>query len=105
VKTLSPPAAKISEDGRSLLQGLGLTLRAARTRRGLTREQLAVKLLLSRNTLQRIESGDPAVSMGYYLAAAEFLGVAALAPPDLDAIIEASGVKSSRARARQDEWC
>lgn len=104
MKTLSPPAAKVSEGSRDLLNGLGLTLRAARTRRGLTREQLAAKLLLGRNTLQRIEAGDPAVSMGYYLAAAEFLGVTALAPLDLKAIVDASGIKGSRARAPRNDW-
>ncbi len=75
MKTLSPAAAKISEESRRLLRQLVLTLRAARTRRGLTRPQMAEKPLLGRNTLQRIESGDPAVSMGYYLAASAFLDV------------------------------
>lgn len=75
VPTVSRAAAHLSDEGRQTLRSLGLALRAARTAAGMPREQLAARLLIGFQTLRRMEIGDPRVSFGYYLAAAEQLNV------------------------------
>jgi transcriptional regulator with XRE-family HTH domain len=104
VNRLSPPAAKISDSFRARLGALGLALRFARTQRKLTRDELAAKLLLSRNTLQRIESGDPAVSMGYYAATAEYLGVPLLAEFQPGPLSKVPGFAHGRAGRKKRDW-
>lgn len=73
--TVSRAQAPVSIEGLDILRSLGLALRAARTAAGMTREQLAGRLLIGFQTLRRMELGDPRVSFGYYLAAAEQLNV------------------------------
>lgn len=59
---------------RSLGQ-LGSDLRDARRRRRLTMAVVADRAFTSRVTLQRVEAGDPAVSMGIYAAVMHTLGL------------------------------
>ena len=66
----APPAA-----ARRALRKLGTDLREARQRRGLTMAVVASRAFTSRATLQRIESGDPTVSMGIYAAVLQALGL------------------------------
>lgn len=54
---------------------LGLRMMLARKRRGLTIIQMAERVGLSRITYNKIESGDPAVSMGNYFKALKVLGL------------------------------
>jgi transcriptional regulator with XRE-family HTH domain len=59
---------------RRSLRKLGQDLRDARRRRGLPAAVVADRAFTSRPTLQRIEQGDPAVSIGIYAAVLQALG-------------------------------
>lgn len=65
-----PPAAV-----KRVLRKLGADLREARQRRRLTMAVVAERAFTSRATLQRIEAGDPGVSMGIYAAVLQALGL------------------------------
>ena len=60
---------------RKALGKLGGDLRDARCRRRLTMAVVADRAFTSRATLQRVEAGDPAVSMGIYAAVMHTLGL------------------------------
>ena len=66
---------QISPDLKQLAQDLGARLALARGRRKLTTTLFAERMGISRNTLARLESGDPAVSLGMYLKALRILGL------------------------------
>lgn len=57
-----------------VLRKLGTDIREARQRRRLTMAVVADRAFTSRATLQRIEAGDPGVSMGIYAAVLQALG-------------------------------
>ena len=65
------------------LKSLGSRLRAERLRRDDTQEIFSARLGISVPTLRKMESGDPRVSVGYWLAALNVLDRAG----DLDAIL------------------
>lgn len=67
------------------LKSLGSRLRAERLRRDDTQEIFSARLGISVPTLRKMESGDPRVSVGYWLAALNVLDHAG----DLDAILAA----------------
>jgi transcriptional regulator with XRE-family HTH domain len=56
------------------LRKLGADLAAARKRRRLTMQLLAERAMTSRQTIARIERGDPAVSIGIYATVLFVLG-------------------------------
>jgi len=58
-----------------VLRKLGADLREARQRRRLTMAVVAERAFTSRATLQRVEAGDPGVSMGIYAAVLQSLGL------------------------------
>lgn len=58
-----------------LLHALGLRLREARLRRRFTVIQVAERAAVSRPTLNKVEQGDPAVTMGTYLRVLAVLGL------------------------------
>ena len=60
---------------RRTLRKLGHDLRDARRRRGLPAAVVADRAFTSRPSLQRIENGDPAVSIGIYAAVMQALGL------------------------------
>lgn len=60
---------------RRSLRKLGLDLSAARRRRRLSMALLAERAFISRNTLTRVEKGDPGVSMGIYASVLFVLGM------------------------------
>lgn len=64
------------------LSGLGERLRLARKRRRITTVLMAERVGITRDTLGRVEKGDPAVSLGIYLRVLKVLGLDA----DLDGI-------------------
>jgi transcriptional regulator with XRE-family HTH domain len=64
------------------MDALGDRLRKARLRRKLTGVLFAERMGVSRDTLHRLESGDPGVALGTYLRALRVLGLDA----DLDLI-------------------
>lgn len=57
------------------LQALGERLRYARLRRGLTGVLFAERVGVSRDTLHRLERGDPGISIGTYVRALRVLGL------------------------------
>ena len=57
------------------LRALGADLRDARKRRELPMQIVAERAFTSRSTLQRVESGDPSVSIGIYAAVMQALGL------------------------------
>ncbi len=72
---LTPNLTKLS-------RSLGQRLLLARCRRDLSTTVFAERVGVSRNTLKRLEEGDPNVSLGTYLRALRVLGLEA----DIDAI-------------------
>lgn len=65
----------ISQDLQQLAQDLGARLALARGRRKLSTTLFAERMGVSRNTLARLERGDPGVSLGMYLKALRILGL------------------------------
>ena len=65
---LSPSLSKLS-------RSLGQRLQLARCRRDLSSTVFAERVGISRNTLKRLEEGDPNVSLGTYLRALRVLGL------------------------------
>lgn len=66
--SLYPPQSR-------LLRDLGLRLREARLRRRLSVSQVAERTEVSRPTLNKVEKGDPAVTLGTYLRVLTVLGL------------------------------
>jgi len=60
---------------RRALRKLGADIHEARLKRRLPMRILAERALTSRVTLQRVEQGDPAVSIGIYAAVLHALGL------------------------------
>ena len=73
---------------RSRLECLGQRVRTARVRRGLSTENFAQECGIGRRSLYRIETGDPGVALGTFLAVLWKLGllesVQGVANPDDD---------------------
>ena len=72
------------------LRKLGRELAVARRKRGISTSDMAARLFVSRNTLWRLERGDPTVALGT-LATATFIlqlhnRLGNLAAPDSDEI-------------------
>lgn len=65
-----PPAAV-----QRALRKLGADLHDARRRRGLPMAVVAQRAFTSRSTLQRVEAGDTAVSVGIYAGVLQALGL------------------------------
>lgn len=79
-----------SAAARKALAKLGADIRDARRRRRLPMAVVADRAFTSRATLQRIEKGDPAVSVGIYAAVLQALGLleglGELADPSVDSV-------------------
>lgn len=73
---------------RQKLVQMGKQVKLARKRRGITMQQMADRMFVTRKTLHRLESGDPGVSVGILAAALLTLGLEAdlirLANPETD---------------------
>ena len=61
---------------RKALRKLGADIQVARKRRRLTMAIVAERAFISRNTLTRVERGDPAVALGIYATVLFVLGLA-----------------------------
>jgi transcriptional regulator with XRE-family HTH domain len=89
---------------RRSLGKLGSDLRDARRRRRLTMAVVADRAFTSRVTLQRVEAGDPAVSMGIYAAVMHTLGLldhlGQSADPSKDSVGQALAHESLPQRVR-----
>ena len=57
------------------LTALGLRLRLARKRRKLSTTLFAERMGVSRETLRRLEKGDPTIAMGTFMRALRVLGL------------------------------
>lgn len=88
-----PTPHQPSAASRKALGKLGADIRDARRRRGLPMAVVADRAFTSRATLQRVEAGDPAVSIGIYAAVLQSLGLldglGQVADPSMDAIGQA----------------
>lgn len=89
---------------RKALAKLGGDIRDARRRRRLTMAVVAERAFTSRSTLQRVEAGDPAVSIGIYAAVLQALGllegVGRLADPAVDEVGQAMADRALPQRVR-----
>ncbi len=74
------------------LAKLGADISAARRRRRLTSELMAERALVSRNTITRVEKGDPRVSMGVYATVLFVLGMSDRLRDVADAASDAIGL-------------
>ena len=70
-----PAAYRPSVATRRALRKLGGDIGNARRRRQLTMEILAERAFTTRQTLQKVEAGDPMVAMGIYAAVLQALGL------------------------------
>lgn len=77
------------------MEAFGRRLRLARRRRSLTATLFAERMGVSRDTLNRLEKGDPAVALGTYLRALRVLGL----DKDLDLLAKDDAL----GRAMQDQ--
>jgi len=72
------------------LRKLGCDLSVARRKRGISTADMAARLFVSRDTLWRLEKGDPSVGVGTLATAAFILQIhdrlATLAAPSADSI-------------------
>jgi transcriptional regulator with XRE-family HTH domain len=82
-----------SAASRKVLGKLGADIRDARRRRGLPMAVVADRAFTSRATLQRVEAGDPGVSIGIFAAVLQSLGLleglGQVADPSLDTVGQA----------------
>ena len=96
-KALPAPAAKAVE---LLSRGIA----TARTRRRIPQRLLAQRMMVSLDTVQRLEHGDPGVSLGVVATALWALGLvdrlAALASPDHDTVGKGEELRRLPKRAR-----
>jgi transcriptional regulator with XRE-family HTH domain len=84
---MSQPDSIPSPAARALRQ-LGRDLALARRKRGIATSDMAARLFVSRDTLWRLERGDPSVALGTFATATFVLGLhdrlAKLAAPATD---------------------
>ncbi len=83
-KTALPEASRLA------LEQLGRDLATARRRRRIPQQLMADRMLVSRQTLRRLEAGDPTVGLSVLAGALFVLGLTnrlgALVAPDTDAV-------------------
>jgi transcriptional regulator with XRE-family HTH domain len=80
---------------------LGENLRIARKRRGLRIVDLAQAAQCSQDTLRRLESGDPGVSLGVLVRVMDAVGCATELASMMDAARDADGLKAEVQRLPQ----
>jgi transcriptional regulator with XRE-family HTH domain len=90
VKKTNPTFPSVAKQ----IQDLGLRLRLARERRKLGTELFAERVGISRETLRRMENGDPAVAIGTFMRALRVL--------DLDGDIDKIAADDKLGRKLQD---
>lgn len=85
-----PETASLPLPAAHAIRKLGHDLALARRRRGISTADMAARLFISRNTLWRLERGDPTVALGTVATAAFVLQLhdrlANLAAPATDAL-------------------
>lgn len=68
-------SATVFPKQRQALEQLGENIKLARKRRKYTQELISSRTGLSRLTVRKVEHGDPAVSIGHYVAVLGVLGL------------------------------
>ncbi|MBU6371192.1 MAG: hypothetical protein KJS97_00575 [Alphaproteobacteria bacterium] len=92
---------------RSALTKLGADISTARRLRGISVQLMAERALVGRNTITRLERGDPGVSIGVYATVLFVLGMsdrlAMLVDPSTDAVglAQADALAPKRPRRRK----
>jgi transcriptional regulator with XRE-family HTH domain len=85
-----PTAPSLPLPAAHALRQMGRDLALARRKRGISTADMAARLFVSRDTLWRLERGDPSVSLGTLAAAAFVLQlherIATLAAPATDSL-------------------
>ena len=87
--------AGLPPKARAQLVRLGQSLAAIRKERGLSQENLAQRMFVSRQTLHRLEAGDPSVSLAVLAAAMFALGLSRR----LDHLLEPGSAPGRQAQA------
>ena len=86
------------------IEALARDISTARKRRRIPQRLLADRMMVSLDTLQRLERGDPGVSLGIVATALWALGLVdrlgAIASPDLDTVGKAEELKRLPKQAR-----
>lgn len=72
---MSRQVAKLFPRSERAVQQMGLALAKARLRRDITAQQMAERAGMSRTTLRKLESGDPCVTLGAFVAVLQVLGM------------------------------
>ena len=80
----------------------GRAIRTQRVRQRLKASDLCARIDVSRATLSRLESGDPAVNVAAYLSAFLVLGMFEAAVPPLNPVLWSADEKG-RVKARAEE--
>ncbi|WP_205679335.1 helix-turn-helix domain-containing protein [Brevundimonas lutea] len=70
----SASKTSLPEPSRAAIAALGRDIATARKRRRIPQQLFADRMLVGRQTLQRLEAGDPAVSLGAFASALFVLG-------------------------------
>ncbi len=65
----------LPRDARQALAKLGEDIAVARKKRGISTVSMAERAFVSRNTLHKIEKGDPSVSIAIYATVLSLLGL------------------------------
>ncbi|WP_052149422.1 helix-turn-helix transcriptional regulator [Sphingomonas sp. Ant20] len=86
---------------RKALRKLGADIQIARKRRRLTMTIIAERAFISRNTLTRVERGDPAVSLGIYTTVLFVLGLAERVGELADPLTDSVGLSLETERLPQ----
>ena len=86
---------------RKALRKLGGDIQVARKRRRLTMTIVAERAFISRNTLTRVERGDPAVSLGIYTTVLFVLGLAERVGDLADPLSDSVGISLETERLPQ----
>lgn len=83
------------------LAKLGADIKTARLRRRVTMTLMAERAFVSRSTLQKVEQGDPGVSLGVYATVLFILGLSDRIADLADIGIDSVGLQLDEARLPQ----
>lgn len=83
------------------LAKLGADIKAARLRRRITTTLMAERAFVSRSTLQKVEQGDPSVSLGVYAIVLFILGLSERIADLADAGTDSVGLQLDEERLPQ----
>ena len=84
-----------------VLAKLGADIKAARLRRRITMTLMAERAFVSRSTLQKVEQGDPGVSLGVYATVLFILGLSERIADLADVGIDSVGLQLDEQRLPQ----